>query len=177
MRCALVTGVQTCALPICYDLRGAAGPVEGEATGPSKVQAGDVTAAVKWASANRDKIAVINISIGFEKPNKALAAAIDAAIAKGIVVVAAAGNRDPDAEPEDEESEGAQGQDEPPAAPDEVLFPASLDGVIAVTSRPADLRQTSEAVLVGPEIDVSAPVVGFRSVMLRNLDRKSTRLT
>src|SRR3546814_4493819 len=119
MRCALVTGVQTCALPICYDLRGAAGPVEGEATGPSKVQAGDVTAAVKWASANRDKIAVINISIGFEKPNKALAAAIDAAIAKGIVVVAAAGNRDPDAEPEDEESEGAQGQDEPPARSEE----------------------------------------------------------
>src|SRR3546814_11523821 len=28
---------------------------------------------------------------------------------------------------------------------------------------------TSEAVLVGPEIDVSAPVVGRRSVMLRNL--------
>ncbi|HEY9564241.1 MAG TPA: S8 family serine peptidase [Nocardioides sp.] len=152
-----------------YDLRVAAGPVEGEATGPSKVQAGDVTAAVKWASANRDKIAVINISIGFEKPNKALAAAIDAAIAKGIVVVAAAGNRDPDAEPEDEESEGAQGQDEPPAAPDEVLFPASMDGVIAVTSRSADLSMTSEAVLVGPEIDVSAPVVGLRSVMLRNL--------
>src|SRR3546814_14360203 len=38
-----------------YDLRVAAGPVEGEATGPSKVQAGDVTAAVKWERANRDK--------------------------------------------------------------------------------------------------------------------------
>lgn len=122
----------------------------------------DVTAAIRWAIQNRGQfnIRVINISIGFTGPSQSMADAIRDATDQGILVVAAAGNRVEQTDAEDEESEG------PEPAPDEVLFPATMDVVLAVTSLDANQAMTSESMLVGPEIDVSAPSVGAWSMML-----------
>lgn len=56
--------------------------------------------------------------------------------------------------------------DTPEPVPDEVLFPASEETVLAVTARDEHLVVDPGRVLLGPEVDVSAPVVGLRSMML-----------
>src|SRR3546814_7602884 len=68
--CALVTGVQTCALPIYYDT--------------------DIAAAVDVAVQNGAK--VINLSLGGASPGSAFVSAIARAADQGIIVVIAAGN-------------------------------------------------------------------------------------
>lgn len=155
-----------------YDVQVANGePGEGS-TSPTRVKPAHVAAAIRWAVQNRDKVDVINLSIGFEKPDPAIRTAIKAADKAGIVVVAAAGTRAPHPVTPPTDAGNAVGEDvasnpEPPA--DEVLFPATLPEVLAVTSRDSEMSMTADAVLAGPEIDVSAAVVGLRSVMLRGL--------
>ncbi|KQY62655.1 S8 family serine peptidase [Nocardioides sp. Root140] len=119
-----------------------------------------VASAIEWVVAHPGNVRVINLSLGFTSPHPAITSALDKAVEAGFVVVAAAGNR-PSVDGETQTDEGAPG-----SVLDEVLFPASLDEVIAVTARDASLAMTAESVLTGPEIDVSAPVVGLRSVML-----------
>jgi len=83
----------------------------GEATGGS---ADDIVRALDWLAAN--KVAVVNISLA-GPPNALLEAGVKAFLARGHVLVAAAGNNGPAA---------------PPA------YPAGYDGVAGVTSVDAD---------------------------------------
>lgn len=135
---------------------------------PSEVSRVNVAKAIDWAVKNkgRYRIGVINLSLGFSGPDSQITTAIEAAHAAGIVVVAAAGNRGPEDYSETEDSDGDEAPEVLEEEPDEVLFPATMKSVIAVTGRAENLAMTTENVLVGPEIDVSAPVVGLRSVML-----------
>lgn len=141
---------------------------------PASVDPDNVAKAIQWVVDHPDtggaRIRVINLSLGFPPGDDypAIKDALAAAEKAGIVVVAAAGNRPPKSDDEPDESE-SPAEDKPDTMPDEVLFPATLDTVLAVTGRAEDLAMTTEAVLVGPEVDVSAPVVGLRSVMLRGI--------
>ncbi|KRF16518.1 hypothetical protein ASG90_09495 [Nocardioides sp. Soil797] len=140
---------------------------------PGRVDPAAVAQAINWAVDHRNdggnNIRVINLSLGFaDRDQPQISDAVAKAEKAGIVVVAAAGNR-PDDSAEDPDEAPTDDADKPEKTPDEVLFPATLDTVIAATARDENLAMTTEAVYVGPEIDVSAPVVGLRSVMLRGL--------
>ncbi|QIX28282.1 S8 family serine peptidase [Nocardioides sp. JQ2195] len=141
---------------------------------PGSVEPGNVAQAIRWVVDQRrtkdPDLRVINLSLGFAERNLPdVAKAVEAAEDAGIVVVAAAGNRPSDSTEDPDEAESSEEADKPEKMPDEVLFPATLETVIAVTARDEDLAMTTDAVYAGPEIDVSAPVVGLRSVMLGGL--------
>jgi membrane-anchored mycosin MYCP len=111
-----------------------------------------VAAAIRWAVDQRGsaKIRVINLSLNFAEPHPTVTAEIRRALDAGIVVVASVGNR-----PE-------------PAAyrpgEDTVEFPATVDGVLGVTALDQDDTVNPDQVLTGPDVDVSAPVVGAMTV-------------
>lgn len=140
---------------------------------PGRVSPDAVAQAINWAVAHRgdsgNNIRVINLSLGFPDEDPGITAAVKAAEEAGIVVVAAAGNRPSESAEDPDEAESSEGPEKLEKSPDEVLFPATLESVIAVTARDEFLAMTTEAVYAGPEIDVSAPVVGLRSVMLGGL--------
>ncbi len=104
----------------------------------------DITQAIYYAAglpnasgiqlADRDVASVINMSLGGVSRSEAVATAVAAAIEKGIVVVAAAGN---------------DGSSTP-------MYPASLAGVISVSAVGADKQLTSYS-NHGAYIDISAP--------------------
>lgn len=140
-----------------------AGP-DPENPQPGDVAPDDVARAIDWAVSNRSThgIRVVNLSLGLPEASPAISRALARAERAGVVVVAAAGDRVAEQGVE-------EGGDAPTPVPDDVLFPASVDTVLAVTARDADLVVDTERMLMGPEIDVSAPVVGLRSVMLRGV--------
>jgi subtilisin family serine protease len=88
----------------------------------------------------RRDIRVINMSLS-GPPNEVLRQAIEAAQAKGVLIVAAAGNNGPGAEPS---------------------FPAAYAGVVAVTAVDQDLKIYARATR-GDYIDLAAPGVAIRT--------------
>jgi membrane-anchored mycosin MYCP len=113
-----------------------------------------VAEAVRTATALRDElnIRVINLSLNLERRASDVEKALRAAIDRGIVVVAAVGNR-PQSDREDPDPRTAYRVGE-----QEVRFPATLPGVIAVTGLGEDDTLDPSLVWTGPEVDVSAPV-------------------
>lgn len=93
---------------------------------------------------------MINLSLNFPEPHPSVAAEIERAIDAGIVVVASVGNR-----PEDDSFRPGE---------DTVQFPATVDGVLGVTALDQDDTLNPDQVLTGPDVDVSAPVVGAMTV-------------
>jgi subtilisin family serine protease len=125
-------------------IAGAWGPFKGAAPGatlyvadvygPSPV-GGSVSALIRglaWMAENR--VPVINISL-VGPPNRLLAAAVEALVARGHIVVAAVGNDGPAADP---------------------LYPAAYPNVVAVTGVDAGQRVLPEAVR-GAHVDFAAP--------------------
>lgn len=88
--------------------------------------------ALSWLA--QSNVGVINISL-VGPPNRALEAAVRAAIARGFIIVAAVGNDGPSAPP---------------------LYPAAYPGVIGVTGVDAHDRVLPEA-LRGAQVDFAAP--------------------
>lgn len=101
----------------------------GEATGGG---AAAIVSAMAWLA--QSHAAVINVSL-VGPPNRALEAVIRAALARGIVVVAAVGNDGPAAPP---------------------LYPAAYPGVVGVTGVDAHNRVLPEAGR-GAQVDFAAP--------------------
>ena len=92
----------------------------------------DVAAAIVYAADNGAQ--VINLSLGGSNPSSTLENAVNYAISKGVIVVAAAGNNG---------TEGA-------------LYPAAYPDVIAVGSVDPDLQHSSFS-NYGAQIDIWAP--------------------
>ncbi|RYP87232.1 hypothetical protein EKO23_06380 [Nocardioides guangzhouensis] len=110
------------------------------------------------ALARTENIRVINLSLELDDASPAVQEAIDRATRRGILVVAAVGNRTADPDDEDDPDRYRPGEDE-------VRFPASYDDeVLAVTALDPDLDLDPTWVWTGPETDVSAPAVGAISV-------------
>ncbi|MET3193285.1 S8 family serine peptidase [Gottfriedia sp. OAE603] len=108
----------------------------------------DIIKGLDWAITN--KMDIVNMSLGFYYDSPALEAAINNAVGKGILVVAAAGN-----------SGNYTG------FPFTVSYPAEYENVIAVAAMDryylrADFSST------GPEVDVAAPGVDVYSTYLNN---------
>lgn len=144
---------------------------EGGSSSETTMEPENVAAAIRWllepAQAGLG-VRVINLSLGFESGDKELESAVRDAVAAGMVVVVAAGNRTEQLAADEEDAEALREQRRA-LPPSEVLFPATMDEVIAVTALDADLSMTREAMLVGPEIDVSASVVGAQTKMIGGL--------
>ncbi len=90
---------------------------------------------------------IINLSLGWtddNKPHQVVRDAIDYALARGIVLVAAAGNN---------------------YGP--VWFPANYDGVISVSG--TDLEGRNDYYAFGPELDLVAPGHGILTTSINNL--------
>jgi len=109
-----------------------------------------VAAAIRWVVDQRSGIRVINLSLNFPEPHPSVAAEIRRAIDAGIVVVSSVGNRP-------ESAAYRPGEDT-------VEFPATVDGVLGVTALDQDDTVNPDQVLTGPDVDVSAPVVGAMTV-------------
>jgi membrane-anchored mycosin MYCP len=111
-----------------------------------------VAAAIRWAVDQRgtSRIRVINLSLNFAEPHPSVTAEIRRALDAGIVVVASVGNRV-------ESATYRPGEDT-------VEFPATVDGVLGVTALDQDDTVNPDQVLTGPDVDVSAPVVGAMTV-------------
>jgi subtilisin family serine protease len=99
---------------------------------PSGGGAAAIVAALNWLA--QSNVGVINISL-VGPANRALEAAVRAAIARGHIVVAAVGNDGPSAPP---------------------LYPAAYPGVVGVTGVDARNRALPEAGR-GPQVDFAAP--------------------
>lgn len=104
--------------------------------------------AVSFRLNGRNPVKVINLSLGGDADSQTMRAAIDRAVAAGIVVVAAAGN------------DGRNG----------VSFPASLSNVIAVGAV-NPLKQRSSFSNYGSALDVVAPGGDDNGFTLTDLDR------
>ncbi|SCY70445.1 S8 family serine peptidase [Microvirga guangxiensis] len=101
----------------------------------------DVVALVKALEALAERqVRIINMSLS-GPPNNVLKQAIQAAQKKGIIIIAAAGNNGPGAEPS---------------------YPAAYEGVIAVTAVDHQRKVYSRATR-GPYVDLAAPGVGIRT--------------
>ncbi len=108
-----------------------------DATKSNAATASSLVQALDWLAAER--VPVINMSLA-GPPNAVLEAAIDAVVAKGIVVVAAVGNNGPTGEP---------------------LYPAAYPPVVGVTAVDAANRIYLYANR-GPQVMFAAPGVGVR---------------
>lgn len=86
---------------------------------------------------------IISLSLGTDSYDALVAAAVDYATAKGVAIVAAAGN-------DGQSSDGS----------DNILFPASLDSVIAVGAVDAD-GIAADFSSTGEQLDLIAPGVGL----------------
>jgi len=110
--------------------------IDGKAVGDRGTPK-DFAQAIDWAVNNGD-VQVINLSLVMTAPNSLVEAAVKRAIAKGVVVVAAAGNH-PDV--------GPKGGRTP--------YPAAYDGVIGVAATTADgVRATFSQ--FGTYVDIAA---------------------
>ncbi|MEX2290802.1 MAG: S8 family serine peptidase, partial [Mycobacteriales bacterium] len=103
---------------------------------------GDVARGMVWAVDNG--ATVLNLSLGGPNPSSLLTSAVEYALARDVVVIAAAGNA------------GANG--------DPVLYPAATRGVIAVGAvRSDDTRPTWSS--TGSHLSLAAPGVGIMSTV------------
>jgi membrane-anchored mycosin MYCP len=100
-------------------------------------------------------VRVINLSLNLPEDDAAVTAAIREATAKGILVVAAVGNRtmNEDDEPDPKWRPGE----------DTVAFPATVEGVLGVTALGAAESLDPNTVWTGRAVDVSAPLDGVIS--------------
>jgi subtilisin len=104
----------------------------------------DIIKGINWAAKNR--VDVINMSLGGPTGSAALARSIKQALAAGVVIVAAAGNSGPD--------------------PDTVGFPGGYPGVIAVAASDsndgvASFSSRGDAVaFIAPGVDITSTVPG-----------------
>jgi subtilisin family serine protease len=104
----------------------------------------DVVSLVRALEALAERqVRVINMSLS-GPPNNVLKQAIQEAQAKGVLIVAAAGNDGPGAEP---------------------AYPAAYEGVIAVTAVDYQRKVYARATR-GPYVDLAAPGVGIRAASL-----------
>ncbi len=119
----------------------------------------NLAAGIRAATALRDsqQVRVINLSLTLDGMSRPVADAIDAAIAKEILVVAAVGNR-PNVSAEGGEAEQYE------VGEDAVRFPATHDGVLGVTGLDAAGDLDPSYVYTGPGTDVSAPAMHAMSV-------------
>ncbi len=99
-----------------------------------------VAKGVRWAVDNGAQ--VVNLSLGGTGDSPALAAALDYAFAKDVVVVACTGNTGT-------------------AASDEVWYPAREPGVVAVAGTDRDTDTMWSRSITGPETVLTAPATGL----------------
>jgi membrane-anchored mycosin MYCP len=129
-------------------------------TDPGPELSGDrLAAGIRRAVERRkaDNIRVINLSLVLDDVSKPVAAAIDDATEAGILVVAAVGNRTADPADEDDPDRYRVGERK-------VRFPATHDGVLAVTALDQNGDFDPTFVWTGPDTDVAAPAVGAITV-------------
>jgi type VII secretion-associated serine protease mycosin len=108
-----------------------------------------VAKGVRWAVDNGAK--VINLSLGGSGTSPALAAALDYAFARDVVVVACTGNYSTDPAP-------AAGQPRPAT---EVWYPAREPGVLAVTGLDRETEGLWSGSITGSATVLSAPATGL----------------
>lgn len=108
-----------------------------------------VAKGVRWAVDNGAR--VINLSLGGSGTSPALAAALDYAFARDVVVVACTGNHSADPAP-------AAGQARPAT---EVWYPAREPGVLAVTGLDRDTESLWPGSITGSATVLSAPATGL----------------
>lgn len=100
---------------------------------------------------------VVNLSlVTGESP--AMTAALDLARARDVLVVAAVGNRLSPGEDEISDADAFR------PGESRVGYPASAPGVLGVTGLSHDLQLDPSEVMTGPEVDLSAPAWGARTV-------------
>jgi len=105
----------------------------------------DIVAAMEWSVTNG--IHVVNLSLGsVSDPGTTVRQAFDSAAAKGLVIVAAAGN-----------------EGNPEGTGDNVIYPARYDSVIAVAALDSANRRASFS-STGPAVELSAPGVSILSL-------------
>ncbi|MFC0533439.1 type VII secretion-associated serine protease mycosin [Phytohabitans kaempferiae] len=108
-----------------------------------------VAKGVRWAVDNGAQ--VINLSLGGSGTSPALAAALDYAFARDVVVVACTGNHSADPAP-------AAGQPRPPT---EVWYPAREPGVLAVTGLERETESLWSGSITGSATVLAAPATGL----------------
>jgi len=108
-----------------------------------------VAKGVRWAVDNGAR--VINLSLGGSGTSPALAAALDYAFARDVVVVACTGNYSADPAP-------AAGQSRPAT---EVWYPAREPGVLAVTGLERETESLWSGSITGSSTVLSAPATGL----------------
>ncbi|WP_428983071.1 type VII secretion-associated serine protease mycosin [Phytohabitans maris] len=108
-----------------------------------------VAKGVRWAVDNGAR--VINLSLGGSGTSPALAAALDYAFARDVVVVACTGNHSSDPAP-------AAGQ---PSPATEVWYPAREPGVLAVTGLDRETESLWSGSITGSATVLSAPATGL----------------
>lgn len=108
-----------------------------------------VARGVRWAVDNGAR--VINLSLGGSGTSPALAAALDYAFARDVVVVACTGNYSADPAP-------ANGQSRPAT---EVWYPAREPGVLAVTGLERETESLWSGAITGSATVLSAPATGL----------------
>lgn len=108
-----------------------------------------VAKGVRWAVDNGAR--VINLSLGGSGTSPALAAALDYAFARDVVVVACTGNHSADAAP-------AAGQSRPAT---EVWYPAREPGVLAVTGLERESESLWPGSITGSATVLSAPATNL----------------
>lgn len=113
----------------------------------------DIIAGIDWAVQN--KMDIINLSIGSDKPSNLLKSVVDKAYSNGILIVASAGNT----------GYGSTGNT--------IHYPAAYDSVIAVGATSQSNKWATFS-SVGPTIEVTAPGVDILSTYLNNSTKKSS---
>lgn len=109
--------------------------VFGQSDGRGPLAGADaLVGALDWLA--EEDVQFVNLALAGPY-NKLLDLAVERAVARGLILVAAVGNAGPEVDP---------------------LYPAGFDGVIAVTAVDVDKRLYSQAVR-GPHVDVAAPGV------------------
>ena len=103
----------------------------------------NVAAGIVWAADNGAR--VINLSLGGNTPSSTLQDAVNYAYARGVIIVAAAGN----------------------SAGNSAFYPASYPHVIAVVATDSSNHHASFS-NSGPDIAVAAPGVSIYSTMIGN---------
>ncbi|SEC14627.1 Subtilase family protein [Nocardioides exalbidus] len=102
----------------------------------------------------QERFDVVNISLAVTSSDPKLEAAVARLVALPVVVVASAGNRDPDGS---DDAKGTPGSDAD-------VYPADYPGVLAVSATPPNGDDPSAYVVPNRDTDVAAPTVGAISV-------------
>lgn len=125
---------------------------QGEKDVTSQGIADGIQAAIALHRTNRFKVVNIALSVGTDDPE--LRRAIKELLKRDVVVVASAGNADP------EESDGFEGT----TNNDAEVYPADYKGVLAVSAAPPPGGSAIGSVVPNQDTDVAAPTLGAISV-------------